>query len=293
MSGWIVLSFTCEENAKAEVISEEWWVCLSTCWVWGSCVIFRRRCQTGIWSHRSEAQIRGYRCGGHLPIGDSWNHGNGWDSWAGVLAQNRKGQTLASQIFPSLLSAPPNSLNRQESQKPSTIESANDPASLISLAFLLTKTARENRPCIVYLSQSVRLMFIPDVTDIGESVHPMGPYRSRQQTPLAYPNTCYQPFWQNSQEEKTGMCEECFTGDAQQKPAVSLMIICIHTEICSTKEFTLRRNSSLVIHTTVPQSVFIIYCTSALGLFKAQHVIQSFYEYIKVESSSIVKDTGS
>lgn len=72
-----------------------------------------------------------------------------------------------------------------------------------------------------------------------------------------------------------------------------LMIICIHTEICSTKEFTLRRNSSLVIHTTVPQSVFIIYYTSALGLFKAQHVIQSFYEYIKVESSSIVKDTGS
>lgn len=174
------------------------------------------------------------------------------------------------------MSAPPNSLNRQQSQKPSPLVRANGLASLISLASRSTKTAQECGPCIVYLSQSVRLVFIPDVTDVGESIHPTGPYRSGEQTPLAYSNTCSQPFWQNSQEEKTGMCEECFIGDAQRQPAVSLMIICIHTEICSTKEFRLQRNSSLVIHTTALQSVFIIYCISALELFEAQHVIQSF-----------------
>lgn len=183
---------------------------------------------------------------------------------------------MASGIFLSVVSAPPNTLNRHESQTPSTLDSSNGLASLISLASLSTATAGESWPCIVYFSKSVSLMFIPDDTDVGESIRPMGPYRSRQQTPLAYPNTCSQPFWQNSQEEKTGMCEECFIGDAQQQPAVSLMIICIHTEICSAKEFKLRRNSSLVIHIAVPRSVFIIYYLSALGRLEAQHIIQSF-----------------
>lgn len=166
------------------------------------------------------------------------------------------------------MSAPPNSLHRQESQKTSTLDSTNGFASFISLVFLSIRTAWESWPCIVCLSQSVRLMFNPDVTDVGESIHPMGPYRSREQTPLAYTYTCSQPFWQNSQEEKTEMCEECFISEAQQQPAVSLTIICIHTEMCSTKEFKLRRNSSLVIHTTILQSVFIIYYVSALRLFE-------------------------
>lgn len=158
-------------------------------------------CQVGICFHRSEVQIREYRCGDHLPMGDSRNHGHGWDSWAGVVAQNRKGQTLASQIF-SVMSTPPNSLNRQKSQKPSTLDSVifNLIASLISLAFLSTKTARESQPCIVYLPQSVRLMFVPDVTVVGESIHHTGPYGSRKQTPVAYLNTCSESFWQNSQE---------------------------------------------------------------------------------------------
>lgn len=157
------------------------------------------------------------------------------------------------------MSAPPNSLHRQESPKPSTLDSANDHAALIALVSLSIRTTQKSWDCIIYLSQPVRLMFIPDVTDVGESIHPMGPYRSREQTPLAYPNTCSQPFWQNSQEEKTGTYEECFISDTQQQPSVSLMIICIHTEICSTKEFKLRRNSSLVMQTIVLQSVFIIY----------------------------------
>lgn len=57
-----------------------------------------------------------------------------------------------------------------------------------------------------YFYRSVRFMFIPDVTDVRESIHPMGMNRSRQQTPLVYPNTCSQFLWQNSQEEKMGKC---------------------------------------------------------------------------------------
>lgn len=174
------------------------------------------------------------------------------------------------------MSAPSNSLNRQKSQKPSTLDSVNDLASLISLAYLSTKTARESQPCTVYLSRSVRLMFVPDVTVVGESIHHTGPYGGRKQTPVAYPNTCSESFWQNSQNKKQGCVKSVLSVmHSRSQPAVSLMIICIHTEICSTKEFIGRRNS-LVIHTTVPQSVFIIYYSSALGLFKAQHVIQSF-----------------
>lgn len=157
-------------------------------------------CQVGICFHRSEVQIREYRCGDYLPMGDSRNHGHGWDSWAGVVAQNRKRKTLASQIFSSVMSAPPNSLNKQKFQKPSTLDNINDLASLISLAFLSTKTAQESQPCIFYLPQSVRLMFVPDVTVVGESIHHTGAYRSRKQTPVAYPNTCSESFWQNSQE---------------------------------------------------------------------------------------------
>ena len=87
MTGWTVLSFTCKENAKAEVISDEWWVCLWTGWAWDSCVIFRCRCQIGTCFHRPKVQIREYRCGDYLPMGNSRNHGHGWDSWAGVVAQ--------------------------------------------------------------------------------------------------------------------------------------------------------------------------------------------------------------
>lgn len=104
------------------------------------------------------------------------------------------------QIFFSLMSAPLNSLHRQESQKPSTLDSAKGLASVISLVNLSTRTALESWPYIVYFSQPARLVFTPDVTDVGESIHPMGPYRSREQTPLAYPNTFSQLFWQNSQE---------------------------------------------------------------------------------------------
>lgn len=57
-----------------------------------------------------------------------------------------------------------------------------------------------------YFFQSVRFMFVPDVTDVTESIRPMGMNRSRQQTSLVYPNTCSQFLWQNSQEEKTGKC---------------------------------------------------------------------------------------
>ena len=137
---------------------------------------------------------------------------HGWSqkswSWLRFLgrcsSQNRKGQTLASQIFPSVMSAPSNSLNRQKSQKPSTLDSVNDLASLISLAYLSTETARESQPCTVYLSRSVRLMFVPDVTVVGESIHHKGPYGGRKQTPVAYPNTCSESFWQNSQNKKQG-----------------------------------------------------------------------------------------
>ena len=174
------------------------------------------------------------------------------------------------------MSGPLNSLHKQESPKCSTLDSANGLASVISLVSLSTRTALGSWPYIVYFSQSVRLMFTPDVTDVGESIHPMGPYRSREQTPPAYPNTFSQQFWQNSQERKTAMCEECFIGDVQQQPAVSVTIICIHTELCSTKEFKHRRNSSLVIHTIILQSAFIIFCLSALRLFEGQLVIQSF-----------------
>ena len=88
MTGWTVLSFTCKENAKAEVISEEWWVCLWTCWAWDSCVIFKCRCQIGTCFHRPEVQIREYRCEDYLPMGNSRNHGHGWDSWADIVAQS-------------------------------------------------------------------------------------------------------------------------------------------------------------------------------------------------------------
>lgn len=47
--------------------------------------------------------------------------------------------------------------------------------------------------------------------------------------------------------KKRQECLVCFISEAQQYPAVSLVIFCIHTEICSTKKFKLRWNSSLVI----------------------------------------------
>lgn len=45
-----------------------------------------------------------------------------------------------------------------------------------------------------YLSWSVRLMFIPDVTGVRESMNPMRVNKSREQSPLAYPNTCSVPL---------------------------------------------------------------------------------------------------
>lgn len=45
-----------------------------------------------------------------------------------------------------------------------------------------------------YLSWSVRLLFISDVTSVRESMYPMGLNRSGEQSPLAYPNTCSVPL---------------------------------------------------------------------------------------------------
>lgn len=161
-------------------------------------------------------------------MGDSRNHGHGWDSWAGVVAQNRKGQTLASQISLWCLLLP-NTFNRQKSHKPSTLDSVNDLASLISLAFLSTKTAR-GEPALHSLFTPVCWTHVRPWCYSCRGINTShGAYGSRAD-PAAYLNTCSESFWQNLPGIKIGMWRG-FIDDAQQKPAVSLMIICIHWDL--------------------------------------------------------------